>query len=86
MRAWCRLMKNNKIIRSDIVELSASKLSEFVEEACQLYDLSRPIVLKKHNDEWANFAHTSFVQEHFIDSFGYDRLELEIVKEKRKES
>jgi len=82
LKVWCRLVKNNKIKRSELVELNTTELSPFVDEICRMCDLSRPIILNKHNDEWINFAHTSFIQELFIDSFGYDRLELEIVKEK----
>ena len=48
-------------------------------------DLACPVLLKKHVEELARFNRTWFTQADFIESVPFDRFELEIFPEKKKD-
>ena len=48
-------------------------------------DLACPVLLNKHVQELARFNRTWFTQADFIESIAFDRFELEIFPEKKKD-
>lgn len=55
-----------------------------VHELCQEMDLSRPVMLKKHFNEFQQFQRITFRQADFMEPVSFDRFELELLKEKKK--
>lgn len=73
---WARAIRKHRIERSETVELS-DDLGAALNEICAKLDISRPLFLGKHAREWEQFGMTAFTKEHFVDSFPYDKLEIE---------
>ncbi len=48
-------------------------------------DLASPVLLDKHVNELARFNRTWFTQADFIEQVAFDRFELEIFPEKKKD-
>jgi len=48
-------------------------------------DLACPVLLNKHVQELARFNRTWFTQADYIESIHFDRFELEIFPEKKKD-
>ena len=48
-------------------------------------DLACPVLLNKHVQELARFNRTWFTQADFIESISFDRFELEIFPDKKKD-
>ena len=53
-------------------------------EVCRAFDISRPLVMSKNLRELQEFGITAFRKQDFIDDFRFDKLELEIIREKNK--
>ncbi len=53
-------------------------------DLCQALDLSRPVVLSKHIRELEQFSHTVFRQSDFMETVPFDRFEIEIFPENKK--
>ena len=53
-------------------------------EVCKPFDISRPLIMDKNLRELKEFGITVFKCADFIDDFPYDKLELEIIREKKK--
>ena len=76
---WVRLVKKNRIIRSETAECAATDWQEGLGEVCRRLDLQRPLLLPKNEREWAEFGQTRFTAEHFFESIPFDRLEVEYI-------
>lgn len=73
---WARAIRKNRIVRSETVPLG-DDLIETLGALFHLLDLPRPLLLGKHEREWAQFGMTSFNKDHFVESIPYDRVEVE---------
>lgn len=84
MKVWGRIRKNNKTIDECVVEISEKSVEEIsdwtepIGELCHELDLSRPIILQKHIDDFNKFSHTYFKPRDFVESVDFDRLEIEL--------
>ena len=92
MKLWAKVLKNHKITQEAVREFSLARPSDaegwsrvFV-ELCKPLDLACPVVLKKHVQEMANFSRTVFSQADFLESVSFDRFEVEIFPEKKKDT
>ena len=56
-----------------------------ITELVKPLDLASPVLLKKHVEELARFNRTWFSQADFIENISFDRFELEIFPEKKKD-
>ena len=56
-----------------------------ITELVKPLDLASPVLLKKHIEELARFNRTWFTQADFIENISFDRFELEIFPEKKKD-
>ena len=78
-RLWGRMMKQQRIIRQETIEIENDDIEEAFLEICRRFDVQRPIQLPKHNREFEKFGRTFFAKEHFTESIDFDRLELELI-------
>ena len=78
-RLWGRMMKQQRIIRQETVEIENDDIEEAFLEICRRFDVQRPIQLPKHNREFEKFGRTFFSREHFTESIDFDKLELELI-------
>ena len=65
--------------------LDADDWSRLIAEIAKPLDLACPVLLNKHVQELARFNRTWFTQADFIESVPFDRFELEIIPEKKKD-
>ena len=90
MRIWAKTIVDHKI-RSEVVqEFASARPSDFggwipvIGALCESLDVERPVVLNKHINELGRFNRTTFRASDFMDCIPFDRLELEIFPEKKK--
>lgn len=62
-----------------------SEWEEILTELCKPLDLSRPVLITKHIRELLQFRRTVFYPTDFMESVDFDRFEIEIFPEKKKE-
>ena len=55
-------------------------------DLCKPLDLACPVLLNKHVQELAQFNRTVFTQTDFMESVSFDRFEIEIIPEKKKDA
>ena len=82
MRLWVMLKTNQKIMEQLTVELSSPELSDVIaalDDALKQFDLSRPLILQKHEKEIGEYGKTWFKQSDFMESVKFDRLEIEVL-------
>lgn len=73
---WARGIHKHRIARSETVEFDGDLL-EALSELCARLDISRPMMLAKHEREWAEFSQTTFTKDHFVEAIPFDKLEIE---------
>ena len=78
-RLWGRMMKQQRIIRQETIEIIDDDIEEAFLEICRRFDVQRPIQLPKHNREFEKFGRTFFAKEHFTESIDFDKLEIELI-------
>jgi len=78
-RLWGRIMKRQRIMRQETVEIENDDIEEAFLEICRRFDVQRPLQLPKHNREFENFGRTFYAKEHFTEAVDFDRLELELI-------
>lgn len=78
-RLWGRLIKNHRIAHSETVEIEDGDIEAAFLEICRRFDVQRPLQLPKHNREFEKFGRTAYTKEHFTESIGFDRLEIELL-------
>lgn len=88
LKIWGMIIKDHKIIDDAVVEphenMSEQKqLNDCIEQLCYKFDISKPIFLSKHKNEFKKFRRTVFKPEHFIDPVSFDSFEIESIGEKK---
>ena len=78
-RLWGRMMKQQRIIRQETIEIENDNIEEAFLEICRRFDVQRPIQLPKHNREFEKFGRTFYAKEHFTESVDFDKLEIELI-------
>ena len=78
-RLWGRIMKRQRIVKQETVEIENDNLEEAFLEICRRFDVQRPLQLPKHSREFENFGRTFYAGEHFTESVDFDRLEIELI-------
>ncbi len=74
---WIRLMRKNKIQRDISVECAREDWLEALDRGVEKLDAARPLLLEKHQRDWAEFGQTRFLREHFMEDVAFDRMEVE---------
>ena len=78
-RLWGRIMKRQRIVQQETVEIEGDDIEEAFLEICRRFDVQRPLQLPKHNREFEKFGRTFFAKEHFTESVDFDKLEIELI-------
>ena len=90
MKIWAKVLKHHKIVQEAVREFPARPFDaagwgQLIAELAKPLDLASPVLLNKHVEELARFNRTWFTQADFIESIAFDRFELEIFPEKKKD-
>lgn len=80
LRLWGRIIRHHRIDRSVIVPVQGEDVMEALREICRRLDLQFPMLLPKHEREFADFSRTSFLPEHFMEAVNFQRLEIELLQ------
>ena len=78
-RLWGRIIKHQRIHKSETVEIENDDLEEAFLEICRRFDVQRPIQLPKHNREFEKFGRTFYAKEHFTEAIPFEKLEIELL-------
>ena len=82
MKVW-GMIKSEDRIQEDVVIDSDTFFNALI-AICDHFDLTKPIICEKHNNEVDAFRRTIFYADDFIESVSFDTLELEIIDKKKK--
>jgi len=87
MKIWALTRKNNKIVLDMILEEKAYEDSvknaeRLIYQACEAFDIGKPLMLSKNEAELTDFRRTVFYAADFVESIDFDTFEVEIVVEK----
>ena len=80
---WVRVIKKHQIIQQETQPCQHEEVQEALEEALYRMDLPKPLWLEKHQREWQEFGQTRFIQEHFLESIAFDRLEIGFINPRK---
>lgn len=78
-KLWVRQIKRNAILRDAVVDCDTAAWQEALSNACRQMDVQMPLIVPKHERDWASFAQARFLPEHFLESVRFDRLEAEYI-------
>ena len=81
---WVRAVKKNKIVLSRTEPCAFEGWQAALDAACHALDISRPVILPRHERDWENFGLTAFLPEHFVEGVSFDKLELQYIDPDRK--
>ena len=76
---WVRLMKRTRIDKDVTYPCEANDWQQALDEACHKLDVTRPMVLARHERDWEEFSQTRFLKEHFLEDVPFDRMEVEYI-------
>lgn len=85
-RLWAKTFKDNRMLQDTCIEDGSEdtrthKIFRALDEICLQFDLSKPIWLDKTVAEFKRHSKTRFTQDNFIDSIGFDYLEIQVIEE-----
>ena len=91
MKIWAKVIQHHKIVNEAVREFparpsDAQGWNAVLTDLAKPLDLARPVLLNKHVQELAKFNRTVFSPADFIESVSFDRFELEIFPEKKKDA
>ena len=81
---WVRLMHKPRIEKDITIDCSHEAWQEALETACKQLDVSRPLILNKHERDWEQFSQARFLKEHFVEDVPFDRMEVEFIDPDQK--
>jgi hypothetical protein len=90
MKIWAAIRDENKIIRDLVMEFplarprSIDEWSVLVGELCGALDLSRPVLLRKHQNDLNAFRRTEFMKEDFMEPIVFHKFTIELFPEKKQ--
>ncbi|MBR4501824.1 MAG: hypothetical protein IKP22_08030 [Clostridia bacterium] len=74
---WIRLVRKNRIQKDIIVDCGRDEWIRALHLGVEKLDTARPLLLEKHERDWAEFGQTRFLKEHFMEDVAFDRMEVE---------
>lgn len=79
LKIWAKVMKNNKIIKDEVVtsDIEGSyqeNLKACITELCNKLDISKPYWLPTNLEEYNKRSKTTFNQDNFIEEIDFDRF------------
>ena len=83
-RLWAKIIEKHRISRQATAECAPQEVEEALTELCHEFDIPCPIWLHKHEREFADFRHTAFLPEHFMEDVPFHKLEIEYLEDDGK--
>ena len=86
-RMWCKIFKENHLIKDMTVEDPASdksrtkKIFDGLEVCCHTFDLAIPIWLDSTITEFKRHDRVRFTQDNFMEPVDFDYLEIHVIEE-----
>ena len=86
MRIWFKMMKDNHLLRDYTYEDESDdtrthKIFRGIDEACRVFDLSKPIWLDATIAEFKRHAKARFTKDCFIEEIDFAYLEIHVIAE-----
>ncbi len=81
---WVRLIRHGKMIASEVQPCRVEEWEEGLTEACRRMDVPKPVILPRHERDYAGFHQARFLPEHFVESVPFDRMEVEYIDPEAK--
>ena len=81
---WVRLMRKTKIDRDVTVPGTQEEWREALEKACHDMDVPHPVLLPRHERDWAEFSQARFLRDQFMEDVPFDRMEVEFIDPDKK--
>ena len=78
-RLWVRLMKRHRVERDALIECEHENAEEALRDLLPSLDLSQPMWLPRHRQDWEEYSLTRFRPEHFVDSVDFDYMEVSFI-------
>ncbi len=78
-RLWVRLMKRHRVERDALIECEHENAEEALRELLPSLDLSQPMWLPRHHQDWEEYSLTRFRPEHFVESVAFDYMEVSFI-------
>ncbi len=87
-RLWVRLMKRHRVERDAIIECEHDEAEEALRDLLPTLDLSQPMWLPRHHQDWEEYSLTRFRPEHFVESVNFDYMEVSFIfpEDEKKQS
>lgn len=86
-RLWVRLMKHHRVERDALMECEHDEAENALRELLPKLDLSQPMWLPRHRQDWEQYSLTRFLPEHFVEPVSFDYMEVSyIFPEKEKKA
>ena len=76
---WVKLIRHGRTARDEMIPCARQDWEDALTETCRRLDLQRPCVLPRHGRDFEQFGLVRFTPEHFIESVGFDRMEIEYI-------
>ena len=81
IKIWGKLVVEDKIIKSETIEVEPSKTSffEVLQELAYRLNVPTPILMDKHVHDFNLFHFCSFRPDDFVESINFDKLVLQLI-------
>ena len=86
MRIWFKLYEDTRLIQDVTIEKDGfdtrtHKVFQALEDACNHFDLAKPIWLDATIAEFKRHARARFTKDCFIEEIDFDYLEIHVIEE-----
>jgi len=84
LKIWSRTIKKEKLKTQSVLEFDEREVTfyDIVKGVCESLDIPTPVILTKHLYDLKKFGVSIFKKDDFVESVSFDKLTLEIVKER----
>ncbi len=86
-RMWCKIFKDNRMLRDTVIEDDSSdksrtaKVLSALDTACHEFGLAVPMWLDSTIDSFRRHDKARFYQDNFIEQTDFDFLEIHVIEE-----
>ena len=81
VKIWGKVIKNEKIVKSHVLEIDETNTSFFdmLKSMCEKLNVPTPVLLDKHVYDFNVFNMSTFKPDDFIETVIFNRLTLQLV-------
>lgn len=76
---WVKLIRHGKITHSHVEPCEPDAWEQALTEACRRLDVPKPVVMPRHERDYAQFHQARFLPDHFMETVPFDRMEVEYI-------